>query len=81
VPNLTVVKLGPGPVSGSAAFNVFNANGTVDVILDEDGFYTVAVSAPPASLVLVKLPASSKTAKQSAAPKVWASTRRPAGSP
>jgi hypothetical protein len=44
VPNLSVV-----PVGSDGAFNVFNAAGSVDVILDEDGFYGPMMPAPPAS--------------------------------
>jgi hypothetical protein len=43
VPNLTVAALANG------CFDVFNAAGSVDVILDEDGYYGVAVSTPPAT--------------------------------
>jgi hypothetical protein len=44
VPNLCVVAVGPSP-----GLNVFNAAGSVDVILDEDGFYGPMMPAPPAS--------------------------------
>jgi hypothetical protein len=45
VPNLTVVKLGPG-----GAFNIYNPVGTVDVIVDIDGYYGARTPAPPAGL-------------------------------
>ncbi|HZQ49186.1 MAG TPA: FG-GAP-like repeat-containing protein [Candidatus Dormibacteraeota bacterium] len=75
VPNLTVVKLGPGPLTGSYAFNVFNASGTVNVVLDEDGFYGVAVTAPPVSPLVMPLVSAKPGGGQPLRPKVW-STRR-----
>jgi hypothetical protein len=42
VPNLSVVALGT-----NSEFNVYNAAGSVDVILDEYGFYGPVVAAPP----------------------------------
>jgi streptogramin lyase len=46
VPNLTVVALNQGTIG---CFDVFNSAGSVDIILDEDGYYGPMMPVPPAS--------------------------------
>jgi hypothetical protein len=48
VANMVVLGMVWGP-----AFNIYNGPGYVDVIVDEDGFYTQAVPAPPATTGLL----------------------------
>ena len=48
IANFTTVELGPSPQSGYTAMVLYSPVGYVDVIVDVDGFYGPAVSAPPA---------------------------------
>ena len=49
VPNLTVAKL-----SSTRAFDVFNLQGSVDVVVDVFGFYGGVAPAPPAALPVLR---------------------------